>query len=157
MASVLHVSFRVRDPQRSGELFAELLDGAIFDTPLAPLGVVCVALRRDRPSWLRDMLEFWPADKHWYDGALQALDPEKHQPFGHLAFVTDKTYDELAAIAKRHGLFISRENRNMPEPVPVIWDYDGNYLEFFTETAKRAPANPFEKVVSTDPVRTEPT
>jgi hypothetical protein len=150
MSTVLHVSIRVNDPARSAALFAELLDAEVFDTPLAPFGVVCIALRRDRPSWLVDMLEFWPADKHWRDGALQRLDAAHHQPFGHFAFASDKSWETLEAIAKKHGLLIRREERNMPAPVPVLWDFDGNYLEFFPEIALRAPADPFAKVTAAD-------
>jgi hypothetical protein len=154
MATLLHMQVRVKDPKRSGDLFAELLDGYVFDTPLAALGVVCVALRRDRASWLTDMLEFWPAETHWRDGAPQPLDPEKHQPFGHFAVVSGKEYGELAAIAKRHDLLIRLEERNMPAPVPVLWDFDGNYVEFFPEIALHAPADPFAKVTAADAAET---
>ena len=137
MDGVLHVSFRVNDPQRSAELFVDLLDMEIFRTPLEPLGVVCVARRGERQSWLMDMLEFWPADKHWDKGKLVRLDPHSPKLFGHIAFVSGKSYEELARVAEKHGVEIRREERGMSSPVPVIYDECGNYFEFF-------PAQSFE-------------
>ena len=45
MATLLHLSFRVKDPQRSAELYAELLDGTVSDPGpvLRPAGVKSVA------------------------------------------------------------------------------------------------------------------
>ena len=69
MEGVLHVALRVSDPQQSAELFAELLDGEIRPTPLAQWGVVCV-YTAFRETWLRNMLEFWPPDRHWHHGEV---------------------------------------------------------------------------------------
>lgn len=78
------------------------------------------------------MMEFWPQDKHWHDGDFIASDPGHHQPFGHVAFETDKSYEELAAIAEKRGAEIRQEERGLPSLVPVVYDYDGNFLEFFS-------------------------
>lgn len=137
MQGVLHVSFRVNDPQRSAELFAELIDGQIKPTPLDRWGVVCVYPPGERESWLMDMLEFWPADKHWKAGKLETVDPTSQKFFGHIAFYSNKTFDELEPIAKKHGLLIREEERAVGAPVPVLYDDCGNYFEFF-------PASLFE-------------
>ena len=38
MAAILHMSFRVKDPQRSAELYAELLGGRLIHSVLSPFG-----------------------------------------------------------------------------------------------------------------------
>ncbi len=133
MAAILHMSFRVRDPQRSAALYAELLDGTLTDPGpiLRPVGVKSIAFGQGRRGPLADMMEFWPQDRHWRAGDLAASDPSHHQPFGHVAFATSKSYEELAAIAQKHGVMIRQEERGLPTLVPVIYDYDGNFLEFF--------------------------
>lgn len=133
MAAILHMSFRVRDPQRSAALYAELLDGTLTDPGpiLRPVGVKSITFGQGRRGPLADMMEFWPQDRHWRAGDFAASDPSHHQPFGHVAFATNKSYEELAAIAQKHGVMIRQEERGLPILVPVIYDYDGNFLEFF--------------------------
>ncbi len=133
MAAILHMSFRVRDPQRSAALYAELLDGTLTDPGpiLRPVGVKSIAFGQGRRGPLADMMEFWPQDRHWRAGDFAASDPSHHQPFGHVAFATSKSYEELAAIAQKHGVMIRQEERGLPTLVPVIYDYDSNFLEFF--------------------------
>ena len=132
MAAILHMSFRVKDPQRSAALYAELLGGNLIDPgpQLRPIGVKSIAFGQGRRSRLADMIEFWPQDKHW-QGDFVASDPSRHQPFGHIAFETDKSYEELAAIAQKHGMLIRQEERGLSTLVPVVYDYEGNFLEFF--------------------------
>jgi catechol 2,3-dioxygenase-like lactoylglutathione lyase family enzyme len=133
MATILHMSFRVKDPQRSAALYAELLDGALIDPgpQLRPIGVKSISFGRGQHNRLADLMEFWPQDKHWHHGNFTASDPSRHQPFGHVAFATNKTYEELATIAQKHEAVIRQEERGLPTLVPVIYDYDGNFLEFF--------------------------
>ncbi len=133
MAAILHMSFRVRDPQCSAALYAELLDGTLTDPGpiLRPVGVKSIAFGQGRRGPLADMMEFWPQDRHWRAGDFAASDPSHHQPFGHVAFATNKSYEELATIAQKHGVVIRQEERGLPTLVPVIYDYDGNFLEFF--------------------------
>ncbi|MBI3304639.1 MAG: hypothetical protein HYZ72_21460, partial [Deltaproteobacteria bacterium] len=108
MATILHMSFRVKDPQRSATLYAELLDGALTDPGpiLRPVGVKSIAFGQGRRGPLADMMEFWPQDRHWREGNFAASDPTHHQPFGHVAFATNKSYEELAAIARKHGVVV---------------------------------------------------
>lgn len=133
MATILHMSFRVQDPQRSAALYAELLDGTLVDPgpQLRPIGVKSISFGRGRRNRLADLMEFWPQDKHWREGNFTGSDPGRHQPFGHVAFETDKSYEELAAIAQKHGVVIRQEERGLSSLVPVIYDYEGNFLEFF--------------------------
>ena len=134
MATILHMSFRVQDPERSAALYAELLDGHVIDPGpvLRPAGVKSIAFGQGQRGSLADMLEFWPQDKHW-QGDFIASDPSHHKPFGHVAFTTSKSYDELAAIARKHGVEIRQEPRGPLGLTPVIYDYEGNFLEFFPE------------------------
>jgi catechol 2,3-dioxygenase-like lactoylglutathione lyase family enzyme len=134
MATILHLSFRVKDPQRSAELYAELLDGSLVDPgpQLRPIGVKSISFGRGAQNRLADLLEFWPQDKHW-QGDFIPSDPNQHKPFGHVAFTTSKSYDELAAIAQKHDVNIQQEPRGPLGLTPVIYDYDGNFLEFFPE------------------------
>ncbi len=133
MATILHMSFRVKDPQHSAALYAELLGGSLIDPGpmLGPIGVKSIAFGDNQHNRLADMMEFWPPDKHWDKGNFTASDPSRHQPFGHVAFETDKSYEELAAIAQKHGAVIRQEERGLPFLVPVVYDYEGNFLEFF--------------------------
>ena len=133
MATILHMSFRVKNPERSATLYAELLDGALVDPgpQLSPIGVKSISFGRGKENRLADLVEFWPQDKHWHDGNFTDSDPDRHQPFGHIAFATKKSYEELAAIAQRHGVMSNKEPRGPFGLVPVIYDYDGNFLEFF--------------------------
>lgn len=133
MATILHMSFRVQDPQRSAALYAELLGGTLVDPgpQLRPIGVKSISFGRGQRNRLADLIEFWPQDKHWREGDFAASDPSRHQPFGHVAFATDRSYEELAAIAQKHGVMIRQEERGLSSLVPVIYDYEGNFLEFF--------------------------
>jgi catechol 2,3-dioxygenase-like lactoylglutathione lyase family enzyme len=133
MSTILHMSFRVKDPERSAALYAELLDGTLTDPGpvLRPVGVKAVTFGRGGHDPLADYLEFWPQDKHWREGNFTTSDPQRHQPFGHVAFETDKSYEELAAVAQKHGAVIRREERGPFGQIPVIYDYEGNFLEFF--------------------------
>jgi catechol 2,3-dioxygenase-like lactoylglutathione lyase family enzyme len=132
MATILHMSFRVKDPERSAALYAELMDGQVTDPGpvLRPAGVKAVTFGRGQQNPLADYLEFWPPDKHWR-GEFTSSDPAQHQPFGHLAVETDKSYEELVAIARRHGVEIRQEPRGPFGQVPIVYDYEGNFLEFF--------------------------
>lgn len=134
MATILHMSFRVQDPERSAALYAELLDGHSIDPGpvLRPAGVKSIAFGQNKRGSLADMLEFWPLDKHW-QGDFVPNDPRHHQPFGHVAFATAKSYAELAAIAQKYDVTIRQEPRGPLGLTPVIYDYDGNFLEFFPE------------------------
>ena len=134
LEGVLHVSLRVSDPQKSAELFAELLDGEIIDTPLGQWGVVCVYTPGPRDSWLRNMLEFWPPDKHWRHGELIDVDVETQGSYAHLALLSNKSYDEMRPVAERYGFVLREEERGMPSLVPVLYDDLGNYYEFFPRT-----------------------
>lgn len=133
MATLLHMSFRVKDPERSAMLYAELLNGTVTDPGpvLRPAGVKAVTFGRGQQDPLADYLEFWPQDKHW-QGGFTVSDPACHQPFGHVAFSTDKSYDQLAAIAQKHSVEIRHEERGPFGLVPVVYDYEGNFLEFFS-------------------------
>jgi catechol 2,3-dioxygenase-like lactoylglutathione lyase family enzyme len=133
MATILHMSFRVKDPERSAMLYAELLDGTLVDPGpvLRPIGVKSISFGRGKENRLADLMEFWPQDKHWKHGDFTASDPNHSQPFGHIAFATTKSYDELATIAQKHGVVIRKEDRGPFGAVPVIYDYEGNFLEFF--------------------------
>jgi catechol 2,3-dioxygenase-like lactoylglutathione lyase family enzyme len=133
MATILHMSFRVKDPQHSAALYAELLGGGLIDPGpvLRPIGVKSIAFGHNQHNQLADVIEFWPQDKHWDKGDFTASDPSRHQPFGHIAFESDKPYEELAAIAQKHGAVIQQEERGLSSLVPVVYDYEGNFLEFF--------------------------
>lgn len=131
MDSVLHVSMRVRNPQHQAELFKELLDGEIIPTPLGQWGVVCVYTPAPRASWLMNMLEFWPPDKHWRLGELVHIDPDLQGSYCHVALLSHKAYEEMEPIAKRYGFVMRQEERGMPARVPVLYDDLGNYFEFF--------------------------
>ena len=133
MATILHMSFRVKNPQRSAELYAELLGGQLIDPgpQLGSIQVKSIAFGQGKRGPLADMIEFWPQDKHWQAGEFTASNPDHLQPFGHLAFETDKSHDELAAIAEQHGVVIRQEDRGLSSLVSVVYDYEGNFLEFF--------------------------
>ena len=142
MSSLLHISFRVSDPQRSAELYAELVDGKIVGSGpvLTPVGVKTVVFGKWQPGRLEDIMEFWPKDKHWAAGdfADSAVGPAQH--FGHMAFSTEKSFEELAVIAKKYEVQIAEEERGLPHLVPVVYDYEGNFLEFFSEDDRLAVA-----------------
>ena len=132
MATLLHLSFRVKNPARSAALYAELLDGRVVDIgpPLDSIGVKGVYFGRSAEDVLLDQIELWPADKHWTAGGFVDVDP-RGAPFGHFAVASDKPWEELEAIARRHGVTLSREERGLPQLVPVVYDHDGNFLELF--------------------------
>lgn len=132
MPTLLHLSFRVRDPARSAALYAELLDGQRIENGpiLRSLGVQSIEFGTTHRHPLADSLEFWPSDRHW-NGEAVALDPAHHQPFGHLAVASEKTHAELVAIATRHGATMKKESRGPGALVSVLYDFDGNFMEFF--------------------------
>ncbi|UQA59699.1 VOC family protein [Polyangium aurulentum] len=132
MATFLHMSFRVKDPVRSAALYAELLDGRVVDIgmPLDSIGVKGVYFGRNVENELQDQIELWPLDKHWGPRGFTEVE-RRSTPFGHFAVESDKSYETLEAIANKHGLTIAREERAVPYLVPVIYDYDGNFVEFF--------------------------
>jgi hypothetical protein len=131
MREVLHVSIRVTDPVLSASMFAELTEGKVNPTPLNVWGVVCVHTSDEDPSWLVNMLEFWPADKHWHQGALVDVDVKTQRSYCHVAFITDKSNAQIREIAHRYGATVNEEERGMPTPIPVVYDDLGNYFEFF--------------------------
>jgi hypothetical protein len=131
MDGVLHISLRVKDPRRSAELFAEILDGEVRPTPMDAWGVACVFTQEERLSWHMNMLEFWPANKHWELGQLVDVDTETQRSFCHVAFLVDKTFEDLAKIANKYGVVLRQEERAVGSPVPVLYDGNGNYFEFF--------------------------
>jgi catechol 2,3-dioxygenase-like lactoylglutathione lyase family enzyme len=135
MATILHMSFRVRDPERAAALYAELLDGEAADVGpvLGPIGVKGVSFGRNRENALSDIIELWPLGKHWAAGGFTEVAPAA-APFGHLAVESDKPLEALAAIAQKHGLTLAMEERGMTYLVPVIYDYDGNFIEFFARS-----------------------
>lgn len=134
MSTLLHLSFRVRDPQRSAELYAALLDGKVVGSgpQLKSIGVRTVVFGDWQPGRLNDILEFWPLDKHWAAGGFTDRVAGRDHHFGHMAFTTDKSFAELAAIAEKHGVQILQEERGLPHPTPVVYDYEGNFVEFFS-------------------------
>src|SRR5262245_31406680 len=77
MATILHMSFRVKDPERSAMLYAELLDGTLVDPGpvLRPIGVKSISFGRGKENRLADLMEFWPQDKHWKQGNFTTSDP----------------------------------------------------------------------------------
>ena len=60
MSTLLHISFRVSDPQRSAELYAELVDGKIVGSGpvLSTIGVRTVVFGDWQPGGLEDIMEF---------------------------------------------------------------------------------------------------
>ncbi len=132
MATLLHLAFRVKNPVRTAALYADLLDGRVVEIgpPLNAIGVQSVAFGRHAEDGLYDLLELWPADKRWTSKGF--VDVAANDPlFGHFAVRSDKPYEELAAIAEKRGVTLSMEERGVGYPVPVIYDYDNNFLEFF--------------------------
>jgi len=132
MVTLLHLAFRVKNPARSAALYAELLDGRVFDIdgPLNSIGVKGVAFGQNAEDWLRDQIELWPADKLWSPNGFVDIEPST-VPFGHFAVRSERTYKELEAIAERHGVRLTLEDRGFLPEVPVIYDYDGHFIEFF--------------------------
>ena len=134
MSTLLHMSFRVNDPQRSAELYADLLDGKVVGSgpQLNSIGVRTVVFGDWQPGRLNDIMEFWPLDKHWSKGEFTDRTVGQDHHFGHVAFTTDKSFDQLAAIAAKHKVDILEEERGLPHLVPVIYDHEGNFVEFFS-------------------------
>ena len=132
MATLLHLSFRVKDPARSAALYAEILDGHVVDIgpPLDTIGVKGVCFGRHAENPLLDQLELWPAGKHWAKGGFTDVDPAG-APFGHLAIESDKSHEDLEIIARKHGVTLRREERGLPDLVSVIYDHEGNFVEVF--------------------------
>lgn len=132
MATLLHLSFRARDPARSAALYAELLDGRVVDVgaPLSTIGVKAVLFGRSAEERLADAIELWPAGKHWAPSGFIDID-QQIAPFGHIAVRSDKLHESLRAIAEKHGVNLAMEPRGLSYSVPVIYDYDGNFVEFF--------------------------
>ena len=54
--------------------------------------------------------------------------------------VTAKVFEELAVIATKYEVQITQEERGLPHLVPVVYDYEGNFLEFFSEDDRLAVA-----------------
>ncbi len=129
---LLHLSFRVGSPERAALLYAELLDGKVrnIGPPLDHIGVKSVAFGKGARSIFKDQIELWPLGKHWSPGGFVEVDP-KRAPYGHFAVESDKSYEELEAIAHKHGATIAREERGLSYLVPVVYDADGNFVEFF--------------------------
>ena len=138
MAILLHLSFRVKDPIRSAALYAELLDGRVVDIgpPLDSIRVKGVYFGKSAENELVDQIELWPAGKHWAPGGFIEIDP-RSAPFGHFAVESDKPWEEVAAIAARHGVAITQEERGLPYLVTVVYDHDGNFLELFRPRPQR--------------------
>jgi hypothetical protein len=132
MANLMHFAFRVKDPARVAALYAELLDGRVVDIggPLDSIGAKGVAFGRNGQDVLCDQIELWPADKHWGPNGFVDVAPEV-APFGHFAVRSDKPHEDLRAIAEKHGATLSMEERGLPNLVPVVYDPEGNFLEFF--------------------------
>lgn len=135
---LLHLSFRVKDPARSGVLYAALLDGrtVAIGPPLDSIGVCGVAFGRNVENVLLDQIELWPLDKHWSAGRFVEVEA-RSGTFGHFAIESDKSGEQLAALAERHGATFRLEERGMPYLVPVVYDYDGNFVEFFRPAVVR--------------------
>ncbi len=135
MSTLLHMSFRVNDPQRSAELYADLLDGTVVGSgpQLNSIGVRTVVFGDWQPGRLNDILEFWPLDKHWAKGEFTDRTAGQDHHFGHIAFTTEKSFDELVGIAEKHDVQIVAEERGLPHLTPVIYDYEGNFVEFFSK------------------------
>lgn len=138
MANLLHLSFRVKAPARSASLYAELLDGRVVDIgpPLDSIGVKGVYFGRSAENELVDQIELWPPGKHWDPQGFIDVAGE-HAPFGHFAVESEKSWEEVEAIAKRHDVTVTREQRELPHLVTVVYDHDGNFIELFRP---RAPA-----------------
>jgi catechol 2,3-dioxygenase-like lactoylglutathione lyase family enzyme len=132
MATLLHLSFRVKDPARSAALYAALLGGRVVDIgpPLDAIGVKGVYFGRSAENELADQIELWPDGKHWSPDGFTEINP-RGAPFGHFAVESDKSSEELAAIAQAHGATLRHEPRGVPYLVPVVYDHDGNFVELF--------------------------
>jgi hypothetical protein len=132
MATLLHLSFRAENPARSAALYAALLDGRVVDVgpPLSTIGVKSVLFGRSAEDRFADAIELWPAGKHWSPSGFFDIEG-KTPPFGHFAVRTEKAEESLRAIAEKYGVTLSMEQRGLSYLVPVIYDYDGNFVEFF--------------------------
>ena len=128
-------------------LYADLLVGKVVGSgaQLNSIGGAHGRVGDWQPGRLNDILEFWPLDKHWAKGEFTDRTVGQDHHFGHVAFTTDKSFDQLAAIAAKHKVDILEEERGLPHLVPVIYDHEGNFVEFFSPddqlpTAGRAKA-----------------
>ena len=140
MATLLHLSFRVENPERAAALYADLLDGRVIEKigpPLGTIGVQIVTFGRNATNALLDQIELWPAAKHWSPRGFVDVEP-RVMPFGHFAVQSDKPHEELAAIADKHGATVAREERGMSDLVTVVYDHDGNFVEFFPSSTRAA-------------------
>lgn len=139
MATILHLSFRVSDPERAAALYAELLDGKVvhIGPPLDTIGVKGVAFGRSKQNVLLDQIELWPLGKHWSQGGFIDITPVASVPFGHFAVESDKPYEAIEAVARKHGVTVAREERGVGYLVPVVYDHDGNFVELFAPAAPR--------------------
>jgi hypothetical protein len=128
----LHVAFRVKEPNRSAALYADLLKGQVKDIggPPDTIGAKGVMFGNNAQDRMADMVEFWPLDKQWTPQGFVDIDP-RGAMFGHLAIRSDMTPEKLAEIAKAHGVTLSMEERGVGYPVPVVYDHDGNFIEVF--------------------------
>jgi hypothetical protein len=132
MATLLHLAFRVKSPARAAALYADLLDGRVVNIggPLDAIGAKGVAFGRNTEDILLDQIELLPADKRWTSKGFVDVDA-CDSTFGHFAVRSDKPHEEIIAIAKNHDVTLSMEERGVGYLVPVIYDHDGNFLEFF--------------------------
>ena len=135
MASILHLQFRVRDQERTYALYSEILDGRRSNLPqvLVDGGVIGVRFsdqpRGEQPA-LADSIEFWPVGQHW-DGFYTKLEEPHLHPYGHTAFETARSHEEIAKIAARHGAKYQLEDRGPFGMASCVYDFDGNLIECF--------------------------
>lgn len=132
MPMFLHFAFRVKDPDVSAALYADLLQGEVKNIggPPDTIGAKGVVFGNHAREIMADLVEFWPADKRWTPQGFVDVDPGGAM-FGHLAIRSDMSPENLAAIAKKHGVTLAMEERGVGYPVPVVYDYDGNFIEVF--------------------------
>ena len=116
MSTLLHMSFRVKNPERSAALYAELLNGTATDPGpvLRPAGVKAVTFGRGQHDPLADYIEFWPQDKHCrriHCGAIRIATN---------LLVTSRlaltNHHQLAAIARETGARIGAKSA-----APLVW------------------------------------
>ena len=121
----------------SAELYADLLDGKVVGSgpQLNSIGVRTVVFGDWQPGRLNDIMEFWPLDK--------PLGPRASSPTARSVRTTTSGISrlrptnpstKLAAIAAKHKVEIVEEERGLPHLVPVIYDHEGNFVEFFSES-----------------------
>jgi catechol 2,3-dioxygenase-like lactoylglutathione lyase family enzyme len=132
MTCLLHIAVRVKNPNRSGALYADVLQGRVVDVggPPSTIGVIGVAFGKNALDPLTDLVELWPADKRWTSEGFVDVDP-RGAMFGHVAIRSDLSVEKLTEIAENHGVRLSLEERGVGYPVPIVYDSDGNFIEVF--------------------------